>query len=241
MKDRGNNIFNNRYMKILIPVIVLIVLLIIIIIYASEYRYNRYRNKQNYKVYQYFIGEKIEYEAVVSLNKKNVIKGFEPVDRKINYESIPIYYKNDDKVIFPSQMSIIFPLKKAYQFKIPEFSYIEKMNNITYLTYDEYYNNLDHYIIYDNKNLYLFSDSVTFTINNEEITLSPLSYVIAKNDSFSYYDYENDIYKMYEISENVTVSNEFYQFNVTNGYINFLNNRGLLIKDFDYLNVLEME
>jgi hypothetical protein len=42
-------------------------------------------------------------------------------------------------------------------------------------------------------------------------------------------------------SNHVTVSNEFYEFNVTEGYIKYLNNRGLLIKDFDYLKVLEME
>ena len=241
MNNKMNTLFTNKYIKIIIPAIVLIVLLIIIVIYTSEYRYNRYRNKQNHNFYQYFAGLKIEYEATVSLNKKDVIKGFSPIDKKINFESIPIYYKEEKKVIFPNQMSIIFPLKKATQFKIPEFSYIEKIKDITYLTYDNFYDNLDHYIIYDNKNLYLFSDSITFTINNEEITLTPLSYVIAKYDSFSYYDYETDTYKSYDISENITVSNEFYEFNVTEGYIKYLNNKGLLIKDFDYLNLLEME
>ena len=239
MKNKINNLLDKKSLKIIIPVIVLLVLLIIVFIYTREYQYNRYRDKQVHSFYQYFAGQKVEYDATVSFNKEKVIKGFVPEEIKINYETIPIYYKDVNKVIFPSVMSVVFPLKKDFQWKIPEFSYIEKVNNLTYLTFEDYNTNIDHYVIYDGKNLYLFSDSVTFTINNEEVTLSPLSYVIAKPNEFSYYDYETDTYKIYDTDESITVYNDYYQLNVTRDYFDYFGNKALLTGDFEFLSFLE--
>lgn len=240
LKKDIKKIFSNKNMKIIIPAIVLIVLLIVVFIYLREYQFNNYRNKKEYEFYQYYGEEKIEYEATVSFNKKEVIKAFVPKEYKINYDSRPIYYLDEEinNVIFPSNMIIILPLKREFQYKIPEFSYIEKVGSLQYITFEEYHKNIDHYVLYDGEDLYFFSDGVTFTLNGEEITLSPLSYVVDKLNEFSYYDYESDTFKTYETREEVIVSNEYYTVNVSNDNVEYLGEKLLLTSNFDFLNNL---
>lgn len=241
MKKKLDKFLNNKNIKIIIPIIVLIVLLIVVFIYLREYKYSQYRNKQEHSFYQYYAGLKLEYDATISFNRDNEIKGFEPKEYKITYDSIPIYYKEQEKVIFPNEMSIIFPLRNYRQNKLKEFSYMERINNINYITFEDYRKNLDHYIIFNGNNLYFFSDSVNLTINGESITLSPMSYIIARNDEFSYYNYETDEYKTLEINQEVFVSNDYYKINVTNDYIDATNDRILLINDIQELSVLKEE
>lgn len=240
MKNKMREIFKDKNLRVIIPVIVLLVLLIILFIYLKVYQYNNYRNKKDYTFYQYIEDTKFEFDATVSLNKKGVIKGFEPKEYKINYDSTPIYYvdKDIDKVILPSNMIIILPLKREFQYKMPEFSYIEKVGSIQYITFEDYHKNIDHYVLYDGEDLYFFSDSVTFTVNGEEVTLSPLSYIKDTINELSYYDYETDTFVRIETDEEIVVSNEHYIVNVSNDYVNYLGERLLLTSNFDFLNTL---
>lgn len=240
IKNKIKKIFVDKNMKIIIPSIVLIVLLIVIFIYFKVYQYNNYRDKKDYKFYQYFNELKIEYDATISFNKDKVIKAFEPKEYKVNYGSKPIYYVDEDinHVILPSDMMIILPLKREMLYKTPEFAYIEKVNSLQYLTFEDYHKNIDHYILYDGDDLYLFSDSVTLTIDGESITLSPLSYVIDTPDEFSYYDYETDTYKTYTNYNEIILSNEYYNINVSNDYLNILGEKVLLNVDIEFLNTL---
>jgi len=240
MKKKMKELFKDKNLRIIIPIIVLLVLMIILFIYFKVYQYNNYRNKNDYTFYQYIEDTKFEFDAIVSLNKKGVIKGFEPTEYKINYDSTPIYYldKDIDKVIIPSNMIIVLPLKREFQYKIPEFSYIEKVGSIQYITFEDYHKNMDHYVLYDGEDLYFFSDSVSFTLNGEEITLSPLSYIKDTISEFSYYDYETDTFVKIETDEEIVVSNEHYIVNVSNDYVNYLGERLLLTSNFDFLNTL---
>lgn len=239
--NKINKILNNKNTKILIPIIVLIVIVIVLIIYFKEYKYNNYRNKVEEEFYQYLSGQKMEYTSSVAFNKNNEIKEFNPKNLNINYGSIPIYYKNYKKVIFPNEMSIIFPIKSKSQFKLEEFSYIEKVNNIYYLTNSYYHKNIDHFIIYDGDGLYLFSDEVSFNILGNTINLSPMSYVISRKNSFSYYDYEKDIYNSYETDNSIVLSNDYYKVNVSEDFIEYQDDKMLLTNDLDFLTLLKEE
>lgn len=232
---------NKKNLKIIIPTIILITLSIILIIYFKEYTYNRYRDKVDNQFYQYFSQNKLEYEATVSFNKEKVIKEFNPKNLTINYATIPIYYTNSTKVIFPSPMMIIYPIKKNTQYKLLEFSYIEKTNNLYYLTMDNCNKNIDHFIIYDGTDLYFFSDTVQFTINNQLITLSPMSYIIAKDNEINCYDYETDTYTTYTPTNNLIISNEYYQADLINDSIKYYDTELLLASNLDYLDILPNE
>lgn len=241
MKTKLSKILNNKNAKIIIPSIVLLVLLIIVFIYLKEFKYNRYRNKQDDSFYQYLAGEKTEYEATISLNRDNEIKAFVPKGISIKFGSTPIYYKEEEKVIFPNEMNIVFPLKNKSQAKTKEFSYVKKVNNLYYLTFEDYKNNIDHFILHDGKNLYFFSDSVNFVIDNENIELSPLSYIVATQNELSYYDYEKDEFKTYDINKEILVTNKYYTLSVSYGYIDYSGSKLLLTSDLSYLSYLANE
>lgn len=239
-KKKFKEIMNNKNMKIIIPVIVLVVLLIVVLIYLKEYQYNNYRDKKDFELYQYFGEQKVIYNAIISYNNKGVIKSFVPSEYSINYGSRPIYYTDEEvnNVIFPSDMIVILPLKREFMYKIPEFSYVEKISSIQYMIFEDYHKNIDHYVLYDGGDLYFFSDSVKFIIDEKEITLSPLSYVIDTGSSFSYYDYETDTYKVYDNAGEMILSNEHYEVNVTNNNIKYLGETILITSNFDFLNTL---
>ena len=97
--------------KILIPVMVGIVLFVTIFFLYREYKYDNTRNKKEVSVYQYFGGMRTDYTAIVTYNLKESIVGLKSKDTKIEYDSIPVYYQNEEKVLFPNEMTIIFPLK----------------------------------------------------------------------------------------------------------------------------------
>ena len=233
------DIINKKNLKVVIPIIVLIVLLIVIFIYLRVYKINNYRDKSENTFYQYFDSEKLEYTAKISLNKNKVIKSFVPDDYNINYDSTPIYFSNEKKVIFPSDMNLILPLKRKNQYRITEFTYIEKINNIFKLISDDYNKNLDHFVLYDGKDLYLFSDSVTFILNGDNITLSPLSYIIAYPDRLVYYDYENDLYNDFYNSDEIVVYNDYYSLSVSYDYLEYSNNKTILTGNLDYLTIFK--
>lgn len=235
----NNKLLNNKTIKILIPIIVLLVLLIIAFIYLKEYQSNNYRDQQDKEFYQYYAGQKVEYEATISYNKKEEIKSFVPKVVKIDFNSRPVYYKNEKKVIFLTEMNVIFPMKNQFQAKSKEFSYIEKNNNINYLVFEDYKKNLDQFILFDGDNLYFFSDSTSFTINNETIKLSPMSYIVVKQNEIYYYDYENDYFGIIETSEPITITNNYYDLNVTYDYLDVQNSKILLVNDVNSLKVLD--
>jgi len=241
MKNKISKLLNNKNIKVIIPCIVLVVLLIIVFIYIREYKYSQYRNKQDKSFYQYFSELKFEYDATISFNKKEEIKKFIPKDHKINYDTIPIYYEDEEKVIFANEMSIIFPLKNYREYRIKEFSYIKRINNINYLIFEDYKNNIDHYIVFNGNNLYFFSDSVNFIANGEKITLSPFSYIVASNDGISYYNYETDEYKILNTTEQINVTNDYYSINVTVDYMQAGNDTILLTNDIQTLSFLREE
>lgn len=233
--DNIKKIFNDKNIKIIIPVIVLVVLMIVIFVYLGINKYNNYRDKQEYNIYQYFAGKRFDYESVVSFDRNKVIKDFEIKKYNVIYDSVPFYVneKDTDMVIFSDRMSIIFPLKTQRQYKIPEFSYIKKINDIHYLTFEKYNKNLDHYVLYDGGNLYFFSDSINFKVNGKEVTLSPFSYLVSSQSELKYYNYEKDEFTTIEISEPLIVSSEYYTINVTNDTLDYKDNKLLLTNDFD--------
>jgi len=232
----------NKY-NILIPVFLLIVLLIAVILYASEYKNNRYASVEEVEVYQYFSGIKMEYTALVSRNKKNVILEYENNDFVVSLDSTPAYIKDTDNVIFPKEMSIMFPLKDM-QYQVNALAEVYMENDLYYLNIKNLNKTYDHIFYYDGNNLYFFVDNVTLTVGDRVIELSPLSYVNASYMNYvEYYDRENDISEVIEITnEKVLVSNDYMSIEVTNDKVVYQDGFSLLTKDFGVLTkITEME
>lgn len=225
----------NKY-NILIPICLIIVLLIAIFLYSMEYKNNRYAEVKNVEVYQYFSGIKMEYTAKISRNKKGVILDYESDDSVVNLDSTPIYIKDSGNVIFPKEMSIVFPLKDK-EYKVNALAEVYMENDLYYLNIRNLNETLDHIFYFDGNNLYFFVDDVTLAIGNKEIKLSPMSYVSCSYlNMVQYYDKDSDSYDIIDITnESVNVKNDYMTVNVCSDKIIYKDSFTLLTKDFSML------
>lgn len=227
--------------KLIIPIVLMIVIFIAFLIYYKVMISNNYTKDETIKAYQYFYEKKYEYNLTVSKNRKDVIVGIEPQDIKINYDSTPIYYQEQDIIIFPEDMSVVMPTLNCAEYLSKGYSYITYENGIYTLTTDKYNKKLNHYFLYDGKNLYFFIEPVTLTVNNEKIELSSLSYLIAKyNNSITYYDKKTDTYKVIETSDNdATIENDYYSINVSKDSLNYQGTNIMLTSAIENLNTID--
>lgn len=199
-----------RY-KMLIPVMVVFVLLITVYFLYREYKYDNYRNKKEETVYQYFGGVKNEYTAIITYNLKNVIVDIKPKNKKIEYDATPIYYDDQNKILFPSEMNMVFPLKDGSQYKLYKYSIYEKIDNTDMITMNNKSDYYYHFFLFDGKGLYFFPEEVTLYVNNKEYRkLSSMSYVsMVGGYTLTYYDKEKDTSEVLEVEgKKVLVSSD---------------------------------
>ena len=229
--------FIKKKYNILIPIFLLVVLLIAILLYTKEYKNNRYAYVSEVDVYQYFSGNKMEYVANISRNKSDVILEYENKDYAVSLDSTPVYIKDKDNVIFPKEMSMVFPLNNI-EYRVNALAEVYKKFDLYYLNIRNLNKNFEHLFFYDGNNLYFFVDKVTLIVGDETIELSPLSYVSALYLNFiEYYDYATDTYGMIDISSNqkVVVTNEYMTINVATDEVQYKNSFMFLTKDFSVL------
>lgn len=226
--------------KIFIPIVVVIVLLIVVGYFYKEYNYNNYKNKKDVGVYQYFGGLRHDYTAVFTYNIKDVIVDIRGKDEKIEYDSTPIYLPDEDKVIFPNAMSVVFPLREGSQYKIYKYSIYEYAgdDNIHYLTSGEYKNKYTYFFLFDGNDTYFFPYETSLKIGGTVYKkLSPMSYVsLVGGVTLIYYDKGSDTSEVIEVdNKKVEVFNDNLDLNISEKYFNSFSNKVLLFKT-DFLN-----
>ena len=227
--------------KLMIPIGFMIVLFVAFLVYYKASVSSTYRTTKKEEVYQYFYGRRYDYEANVSRNRKDVIVDVEPIDIKIYLDSTPIYLKGGKSVILPKDMSVVMPTISCAEYLAKGYSFIQYQKGLYMLTTDRYHNSLNHYFFYDGSDLYFFIENVTLYVNNEKITLSPYSYVIAKyNDSVTYYDAKDDIYKTLTIDNHeVIIENDYYKILIDRDIIDYQGNNVILTSAIDKLNTID--
>ncbi|MBQ2873038.1 MAG: hypothetical protein IJE89_03455 [Bacilli bacterium] len=207
--------------KILIPFMVGIVLLVTLVFLYKEYRYENTKNKKEISVYQYFGGIRTEYTAIVTYNLKDILVGIEAKDKKIEYDSKPVYYKDEDKVIFPNEMTAIFPLNNGLQYKIYKYATYYKENDLHYIKNSSDIGNYSYFFLYDGKDVFFFPDEVTLNINNKKYKdLGAMSYVtLVGGTTLIYYDTSTDTSEVIETDNDiVTVTSNNVNVNISERY-----------------------
>lgn len=217
--------------KVLIPVMVGIVLLITLFFLYREYKYDNTRNKKEIEVFQYFGGMKSEYTAIVTYNLKNSIVDIEAKDKKIEYDSIPVYFKDDDMVMFPREMTIVFPLRDGSQFKLYRYATYYKEDNLHYVKNNIDVGNYNYFFLYDGKDVFFFPDEVTLKLNDKEYKkLGAKSYVsVVGGLTLIYYDTTTDTSEVIELDgKTVTVVNDNIDVNISERYFTSFGKKVLL-------------
>lgn len=211
--------FWKKNYRVLIPVMVVTVLLITVYFLYREYKYDTYRNKQDNEVYQYFGGMKKEYTATLTYDLNNRIIDLKSKNEKIQYDATPIYFTSLDKVLFPKEMSIVFPLRDGSQYRLYKYTVYERVNDIYMIKMNNQEFEYNYFFLYDGNNLYFFPDKVDLYINDKKIIeLSENSYVqVVGGYTLIYYDKESDSSKVIELEKDeVTVKNDKMVVNLNN-------------------------
>lgn len=214
------NFCQEKY-KVLIPVMVAIVLIITTFFLYKEYQYDNKRNKKEVSVYQYFGGIKNEYTAIVTYNLRDSIVDVKAKDKKIEYDSIPIYYKDENKVIFPNEMTIVFPLREGSQFKLYKYATYYKEDNLHYIKNNIDVGTYNYFFLYDGKDVFFFPDEVTLKINGKDYKkLGNGSYVsLVGGLTLIYYDTTSGDSEVIELNgRSLTVVNDNVDVNVSERY-----------------------
>lgn len=227
------NIFNfcRRYYKVLIPVMVGIVLLVTVFFLYREYQFDNMRNKKEIQVFQYFGTLKEKYTAIVTYNLKESIVGIESKNKKIEYDSSPVYYENESKVIFPNEMNIVFPLRGGSQFKLYKYATYYVEDDVHFIKNNIDLGNYDFFFLYDGSDLFFFPYEVTLNINgNEYKNLGAMSYVrVVGGLTLIYYDTASDSGEAIELDgKNVSVSSKYFNVNISERYFMSFSNKVLL-------------
>lgn len=211
----------NKY-KVLIPFMVLFVLVVALLFLYKEYKYDNTRNKQEVSVYQYFGGVKSEYTAIVTYNLKNLIVGIEAKNKKIEYDSTPVYYMDSDKVLFPKEMSIVFPLREGSQFKLYKYASYSQEEGLHYIdNNDNQVVNYSHFFLYDGKDMFFFPDEVMLKVGGRDYKkLGSGSYVsVVGGFTLIYYDTSTDSSEVIELEgKNVAVVGDKIDVNISERY-----------------------
>lgn len=233
--------FLKQKYKILIPIMVIFVLLIAMYFLYREYKYDNYRNKQEVGVFQYFGNSKIEYNAIITYNLKKVIVDITTAKNEINYDATPIYYQEEDKIIFPKEMIIAFPLRGGSQYKLYDYSVYERKNDESYITTGYDTSKYEHFFLTDSNGIYFFPESVNLNINGKKhATLGKMSFVkIVGGNTMTYYDKENDKGEFLEVTgKKITVSSENINVNLSEDYFMSLSSK-ILLAEPSYLNSIK--
>ena len=212
--------FINKHYVILIPICLIIILILAFAIYNIHRLYVNHTTDEKASFYQYFAGRKVEYEGTLKINRKNNIVDLDTGKQKIDLTSVPVYYQEDKvKVLLPQSMTIVRPLSGYKQEKTVNFSTItwDKDNTAYLLKSNEYDAEITNSFLYDGVDLYFFLTETNVKIGNDEITLSPMSYIrVNVGNSLEYYDHESDTYKMMEITtEQVIATNKDFEVNLS--------------------------
>ncbi|MEE3343336.1 MAG: hypothetical protein VZS44_04515 [Bacilli bacterium] len=229
--------------KLIIPLALIAVLFIAFFVYYKISILDNYREYKKITAIQYFQGKKYQYTATIGLNRKKEIVELSTKDYNINYDSTPIYYRNQNKAILPTNMSVVMPTLGCAQYLTPKYSLITEKKGNYYLKTTKYDGKLGHYFLYNGLDLYFFLDEATLNINNQKIKLGPLSYVYtnSSNRNISYYDKKKDIAKTIEAKDyKTTVENDYYIVNISTNEIDYFGKNVMLTSKITSLNTIDM-
>lgn len=223
--------FCRKQYKLLIPIMVGVVLLVTVFFLYKEYKFDNMRNRKEIPVFQFFGTLKENYTAIVTYNLKNSIVDVTSKDRKIEFDSVPIYYEDGSKVIFPKEMNIAFPLREGSQFKIYKYSTFYKEDDVNFIINNTDLINYDFFFLYDGSDLFFFPDEVTLNIDGIEYkTLGAMSYVrVVGGLTLIYFDTNSDSGEAIELDgKNVSVSSKYINVNISERYFMSFKNKVLL-------------
>lgn len=225
-------------MASVIAALILIIVIVIIIIGSLNST-----TTENHDFYQWYSGQKVEYKGQLTFTRKEGLTELRATDRKVTLDSTPVYYADENnKVIFPEDMAIVYPNNNGMMYRINHFADITEENGDIYLETNlatkTNKTKLEKAFLYDGQDLYFFLERTTITVNGTNYEVSPLSYVIVRyKQSVEIYNYEKDEYQVIDTTEtqDAKVVTDTYTINMSVDSLQTAEKEQLLIKGLSYL------
>ena len=220
---------------------IVLVIIFIIFIFIARNSIEQYSTSQTEKIYYYIDDELMEYDGKLTLDKNKKITDFYNSEIDLDTLTDPIYFKNEDKVLFPVSMSVVRPTLGMKQNRIQYFSTISKTQTYTKVSNVNLDMNISNAFLYDGVDTYFFVDDVTLTLGKKTIELPAFSYVRCGFKSFVYvYDFEAKTMSKYtDIDYLVYASNNNYRINLSADNIDYNDTSILLMKKINNLPILK--
>ena len=225
-------------MSSVIAALILIIVIVIIIIGSLNTT-----TTENHDFYQWYSGQKVDYKGQLTFTRKEGLTELKATDRKVTLDSTPVYYADENnKVIFPEDMAIVYPNNNGMMYRINHFADITEENGEIYLETNlatkTNKTKLEKAFLYDGQDLYFFLERTTITVNGTNYEVSPLSYVIVRyKQSVEIYNYEKDEYQVIDTTEtqDAKVVTDTYTINMSVDSLQTAEKEQLLIKGLSYL------
>lgn len=237
MKKKIASFFKKNY----IWLILLLILMIVAILFAFRSSIDKVVIK-DHNLYQYTDGIKLEYTGEIMIDKEtDEITQLSVKDVVMELGTDPIYYEDEMKVLFPKNMSVIFPLHGS-QYKVNYYTTVYRDLDDIYIEDRSLKRTLKDSIIYDGGDIYLLVDKSVVTIGKEKIEVSPLSLVVANTQNKVAYVYNYDKEELIEftdLKDEVIISTDSYKVNASLDLMHYNEKSRLFIKSIDKLKNLE--
>lgn len=225
-------------MASVIAALILIIVIVIIIIGSLNST-----TTENHDFYQWYSGQKVECKGQLTFTRKEGLTELRATDRKVTLDSTPVYYADENnKVIFPEDMAIVYPNNNGMMYRINHFADITEEDGTIYLETNlatkTNKTKLEKAFLYDGQDLYFFLERTTITVNGTNYEVSPLSYVIVRyKQSVEIYNYEKDEYQVIDTTEtqDAKVVTDTYTINMSVDSLQTAEKEQLLIKGLSYL------
>lgn len=151
-------------------------------------------SSDNYSLYYYFgdtkkeINTKVNFEndKIVSLSDKNI------------YGDSFLYIENEDKMIIPKNMAVVFYNQNNLTYHLPVYSYLEYDTGNLFLTVNGKKEVQTSFFIFDGSSMYFIPNDFVLKVNGNLMSLSAFSYIIANNGTVTVYNYKDDEIITYE-------------------------------------------
>ena len=233
--------FKKHFVKFLIGLAVILIGVGVVLLLRQVEKELETYTVEDASMYQYFGTQKFMYDTSLTISNEKEITELKVNDEVVELDSDPFYYQKEKKVIFPRDMSVVFPKSNGLQRKIPYFTVLDGTGIDNYLTNRGLNYLIENAFLYDGNDLYFFLDEVTIQLpDGRTIPLSPYSYLVLNyNVELMAYDYKNDSALVEEnIVGDVFVLGDGYQLNVSIDGIIYGENTRLLMKNLNYLDNL---
>ena len=234
MKEHKNEIILSAIGLVLIGVFIFFMI-------RSRNHIEQYSFSKNEEIYYYIDDTLMEYKGKVVLDRNNKVTNISADESDWKTISEPIYYKNEEKVIFPNSMSLVRPTLGFKQNRLNYFTVLQNTPTNIKISNTDVDMSISNAFLFDGVNTYFFIDNVKLEYNDKTIDLPRFSYVRCGYKDYLYiYNYETkEMTADTEANYLVFASTAGYKINLSTDNLSVGENSFVLAKDVEKLPIIK--